>query len=30
MAQEAAMHALYGLVLGALVPAELPPRGVRD
>jgi hypothetical protein len=30
MAQEAAMHALFGLVLGLLVPAELPSRGVRD
>jgi hypothetical protein len=30
MAQEAAMHALFGLVLGALVPAEPPSRGVRD
>jgi hypothetical protein len=30
MAQEAAMHALFGLVLGLLVPAGLPRRGVRD
>ncbi len=30
MAQEAAMHALFGLVLGLLVPAEPPSRGVRD
>ena len=30
MAQEAAMHALFGLVLGLLVPAEPLPRGGRD
>src|SRR5262245_5584270 len=30
MAQEAAMHALFGLVLGLLVPAEPSSRGGRD
>jgi hypothetical protein len=30
MAQEAAMHALFGLVLGTLVPAEPSSRGGRD
>ena len=30
IAQEAAMHALFGLVLGLLVPAEPLPRGGRD